>query len=111
MKTIATTAALLPLALVVSGAFAEAQAPPCGGFSFASGTDASGDLPHQASLCLGFQEEDFEGHADGASVGQLQLGPVMVDLNVVDEHGSQLADCASIYRFGRWPEAMLISLP
>lgn len=110
MKALARYVA--PLLLSALGSTREpmaAQSSPCGAFSFASGADPAGDLPHQGGLCLGFAEEDLETHAHGASVAQLMLGSTTIDVNIIDEQGNLLGDDASIFASGAFnvPEVML----
>ncbi len=109
MKALARYVA--PLLLSALGSTKEsvaAQSPPCGVFSFASGADPDGDLPHHGGLCLGVAEEDFEAYANGASVAQIALGSMTIDVNMVDDHGNLLADDASIFASASFnvPEVM-----
>lgn len=100
MKTLSLSLALVSLALLATGKASTAQASACGGFSSARGADPSGDLVHQAALCMGFAEEDFESHASGDSIGQFVLGSVTIDVNLVDSQGVLLADDASAFAAG-----------
>src|SRR5262245_13513614 len=101
MKSCARRVVSVLLAVLAgSSASSASQSQLCGEFSCASGPDPSGDLPFQGPLCGRFLEEDFETQVNGASVPQLLIGQITVDVNLVDGQGNLLADDASIFASG-----------